>query len=121
MAFSDPLSTLTINGTAHTMTRINTGSVVGKFTNADGTVEIQVDPRGTQKRKRRTLKLYIRENVTDPYTGLVRQEQYMIAITDDRPVSGIVDQKALDAVIGLTAWGAASTNSNYKKLFAGEN
>lgn len=120
MAFSDPQSA-TVNSVATSLARINSGTVVGKFLSADNSVELDIDPRGTTKRRRSSAKLYIRPVVTDPITGLARQEQFMVSITVDRPLTGVTDATALDALKALTTWGSASTDSNYKKLIAGEN
>jgi hypothetical protein len=120
MAYSDPQSA-TVATVVTSLPRINSGSVVGKFISADNSIELDVDPRGTAKRRRSSAKLYVRPVVTDPITGLARQEQFMVSVTIDRPTSGVTDAVALDALKALVGWGTASTDSNFKKLIAGEN
>ncbi len=120
MAFSDP-QTLTIATVATTFPRILTGTTVGSFLTGDAKAELTIDPRGTAKRRRNVVRLYLKENVTDPGTGLVSEVGYMVSITIDRPLTGITDTKVIDAITALNAWGSASTNANFKKLAAGEN
>lgn len=120
MAFNDP-QTLTIDAVASTLPRLVTGTVLGKFTSPDGLIELSIDPRGTTKRNRRKVALYIRKTVTDSVTGLTRQEQHMVSVTSDRPLSGISDDDVVKAFTALSGWLTASTNANLKKLVGGEN
>lgn len=120
MAFTDPQS-VTISGTPVSLPRILTGTAVGNFRSADGNTELTLDPRGTAKRRRNVARLYVKKNVTDPITGLVSVQGYMISITVDRPLTGITDADAEALATALFTWATASTNSNLKKLIAGEN
>jgi hypothetical protein len=120
VAFIDPQS-ITIGGTTTPLPRILTGTTVGSFKSADGTIELTLDPRGTAKRRRNVARLYIKENVTDPLTGLITVQGYMVSLTADRPLTGITDAKIEAAATALIGWNTASTNANLKKLAAGEN
>ena len=120
MAFNDPQS-VTISGTPVSLPRILTGTAVGSFRSADGNTELTLDPRGTAKRRRNVARLYVKKNVTDPYTGLVSIQGYMISITVDRPLTGITDADVDASFSALSTWSTASTNANFKKLAAGEN
>jgi len=120
MAFNDPQS-ITVGGTPVSLPRILTGSAVGDFRSADGSVELTLDPRGTAKRRRNVARLYTKKNVTDPLTGLVSVQGYMISITVDRPLTGITDADVEASYVALSSWSTASTNANFKKLAAGEN
>ena len=120
MAFNDPQS-ITISGTTTPLVRILTGTTVGSFKSADGTIELTLDPRGTAKRRRNVARLYVKKNVTDPLTGLVSVQGYMISLTIDRPLSGITDAVVEKAATGLITWNTATSNANLKKLAAGEN
>jgi hypothetical protein len=120
VAFNDPQS-VTISGSASSLPRILTGTTVGSFKSSDGVTELTLDPRGTAKRRRNVGRLYAKKNVTDPITGLVSQQGYMVSITIDRPLSGITDADGEALATALFTWATASTNSNLKKLIAGEN
>lgn len=120
MAYTDP-QTLTIATVATTFPRVLTGTTVGSFITADAKGELTIDPRGTAKRRRNVARLYLKKNVTDPVTGLVSEQGYMVSVTFDRPLSGITDVDLVDAITALNTWGSASTNANFKKLAAGEN
>ncbi len=120
MAFSDPQS-ITINGVTTPLPRILTGTTVGSFKSADGTIELTLDPRGTSKRRRNVARLYVKTNVTDPLTGLITVQGYMISLTADRPLTGITDTQIEQAAVGLITWNTATSNANLKKLAAGEN
>ncbi len=120
MAFTDP-QTLTIATVATTFPRILTGTTVGSFITNDTKVELTIDPRGTAKRRRNVARLYLKKSVTDPGTGLVSEVGYMVSVTIDRPLTGVTDTEAIDALTSLNTWGSASTNANFKKLAAGEN
>jgi hypothetical protein len=120
MAFNDPQS-ITVGGTPVSLPRILTGSAVGDFRSADGNIELTLDPRGTAKRRRNVARLYTKKNVTDPITGLVSVQGFMISITVDRPLTGITDADVEASYVALSSWSTASTNANFKKLAAGEN
>ncbi len=120
MAFNDPQS-ITIGGTTTPLPRILTGTTVGSFKSNDGTIELTLDPRGTAKRRRNVSRLYVKKNVTDPLTGLITVQGYMVSITVDRPLTGIVDADVEASATALITWNTASTNQNLKKLIAGEN
>jgi hypothetical protein len=120
MAFTDPQS-VTVSGTPVSLPRILTGTAVGNFKSSDGNTELTLDPRGTSKRRRNVARLYTKANVTDPITGLVSVQGYMISITVDRPLTGITDAQVEASFAALSTWATATTNANFKKLAAGEN
>lgn len=120
MAFNDPQST-TIAGTTTSLPRILTGTTVGSFKSADGTIELTIDPRGTAKRRRNVVRLYVKKEVEDALTGLTTVQGYMVSVTVDRPLNGITDADVEAAATALFTWNTASTNANLKKLAAGEN
>ncbi len=120
MAFIDPQS-ITISGTTTPLPRILTGTTVGSFKSADGTIELTLDPRGTNKRRRNVARLYVKKNVTDPLTGLITVQGYMVSVTIDRPLTGITDADVTAAATGLITWNTATSNANLNKLAAGEN
>jgi hypothetical protein len=121
MAFTDPQS-VTIDGTASSLPRVLTGTTVGQFKSADAVLELTVDPRGTAKRRRNVGRLYKKRTVLDPLgSGLSTVVQSMVSITIDRPNSGVTDADIEKDLVGFIAWLTASTNSNMKKLIAGEN
>jgi hypothetical protein len=120
MALADPQS-VTISAVPVSLPRILTGTSVGTFKASDARTELTLDPRGTAKRRRNVGRLYAKKNVTDPYTGLISQQGYMVSITVDRPLTGITDADAEALASALFTWATASTNSNLKKLIAGEN
>ncbi len=120
MAFTDPQS-VTVSGTPVSLPRILTGTSVGSFKSTDGNTELTIDPRGTAKRRRNVARLYTKVNVTDPITGLVSLQGYMISITVDRPLVGVTDAQVEASYVALSSWSTATTNANFKKLAAGEN
>jgi hypothetical protein len=120
VAFTDPQS-ITISGVTTPLVRILTGTTVGTFRSADGSNELTLDPRGTGKRRRNVARLYVKKNVTDPLTGLITVQGYMVSRTFDRPLSGITDADITAASTALNTWETASSNANLNKLAAGEN
>lgn len=120
MAFSDPQS-ITIGAATIPLPRVLTGTTVGKFVSSDANTDLTIDPRGTAKRRRNVARLYVKKNVTDPITGLVSVQGYMISITVDRPLTGITDADVEASFSALSTWSTATTNANFKKLAAGEN
>jgi hypothetical protein len=120
VAFNDPQS-VTISGSAVPLPRILTGTTVGSFKSGDAATELTLDPRGTGKRRRNVGRLYAKKNVTDPYSGLITSQGYMVSITVDRPLTGITDADAEALATALFTWATATSNSNLKKLIAGEN
>jgi hypothetical protein len=120
VAYNDPQS-ITIDGTTTSLPRILTGTTVGSFKSNDGTIELTIDPRGTSKRRRNVARLYVKEAVEDPLTGLTTIQGYMISLTSDRPLTGIPDATIVKAATGLIAWNTATSNANLNKLVAGEN
>jgi len=121
MAYTDPQA-ITVDGTAHSLPRVLTGTTVGKFVSADAVRELTIDPRGSAKRRRNVGRFYTKRNVLDPLgSGLSTQVQSMVSITIDRPSSGVTDAEVEKDLLGLIAWLTANTNANLKKLVAGEN
>lgn len=121
MAYNDPQA-ITHNAVAVSLPRVITGTTVGKFVAADATMELTVDPRGSAKRRRNVVRLYVKRNVLDPLgSGLSTTVQSMVSVTIDRPNSGVTDAdvgKDLDALLG---WLTANSKANQIKLAAGEN
>jgi hypothetical protein len=121
MAYNDPQS-ITVDGTTSNLPRVITGTPVGRFVSADAALELTVDPRGTAKRRRNVVRAYTKRSVLDPVVaGVSTQVQSMVSVTIDRPSSGVTDAQIEKDLLGLIAWLTAATNTNLKKLVAGEN
>lgn len=122
MAFLDPQSITIGTDPALTLPRQITGTVVGKFTSPDGVVELTLDPRNTAKRRRNVARLYHSKVINDPLVvGISTREGYMVSITIDRPFGLVTDAEVLADLKALITWGSAATDTNFKKLIAGEN
>lgn len=120
MAFNDPQS-ITIDGATSSLPRFLTGTTVGQFTSSDASIVLSVEPAATKQR--RSSKASVRKaiSVTDPVTGLTRNETHSITIISNRPLTGVSDADAEKLAAGFISWLTASTNANLKKLLAGEN
>lgn len=121
MAYTDPQA-ITVDGTAHALPRVLTGTTVGKFISADAARELTIDPRGSAKRRRNVVRFYTKRNAVDPQVPTATiPVQSMVSITIDRPSAGTTDAEIEKDLLGLIAWLTASTNANLKKLVVGEN
>ncbi len=120
MAFIDPQS-ITIGAVTTPLPRLITGTTVGRFVSADANTDLTIDPRGTAKRRRNVSRLYVKVPVVSATTGLTSIESFMVSVTVDRPLAGVTDQQIIDAYKGQANWLTASTDTNLKKLVAGEN
>lgn len=104
-----------------TLPRTLTGTDEGRFVNADNELDVQTTVQ--KNGRRRTIARFINKKITsDPLvstTNVLVSDQ--ITLTINRPVSGYSDADILDHVKGFIGWLTASTDTNLKKVIAGEN
>jgi len=119
MAFADPQS-VTIGGTANSLPRTFFEGTEGKFTSADGNVQLRVSHL-YGKRTRRLLRIDSKKVSADPLNPNINAPSSMSAqLVVDVPVQGFTpaEQKAL--VDALVAYLAAGTGAAVTKLLGGE-
>lgn len=116
---ADPQS-ITIDGTALTLPRVLTGTREGLFENA--TSSLSTESTAKNGRLRSVTRLVQTKVTTDPLvsaTNIVVHDS--ISLTINRPIQGYSDEDVLKQVSGFIAWLTAGTNTNLKKIIAGEN
>jgi len=122
MAFSDPQS-LTVDGTAVSLSRVYNPSTLGTFTSSETDFKLEVGPQNVRNaRTRRSVALTNVKITADPLVSATNvRVSDTVRLVIDRPVSGYSDVEVEKQVLGLVAWLTANTNLNLKKLVAGEN
>lgn len=117
---ADPQS-ITIDGTAHSLPRVLTGTELGRFVSADAATSLEIETQ-SKGRRRTVARLRIRKVTSDPLvsTTNVRVDD-TVALTINRPIDGFSDSEIEKQVAGFITWLTASSNANLKKIIAGEN
>jgi hypothetical protein len=120
MAFADPQS-ITIDGTTTSLPRVLTGTSEGRFTSADGSIQIEVLP-STGKTKVRIARLRSTKITSDPLVSTTNiRVSDLVSFNVVRPLDGYADAEVVKQITGFIAWLTASSNANLIKLVAGEN
>jgi hypothetical protein len=122
VAFADPQS-VTIGTTpgAVSLPRVNTGSNVGKFTNYDSKVDLEVST-AYGKRNRHVARLNYRKVVTDPLVATTNVlASGTVTLTIDVPPTGFSATEQKELAKALIGHLTASTDAALIKLIAGEN
>lgn len=122
MAFADPQS-VTIGSTpgAVSLARVNTGSDVGKFSNYDSKVALEVST-AYNRRNRHVARLTYSKVVTDPLVSTTNVlATGNVTLTIDVPPTGFSAAEQKDLALALINQLTASTNAALIKLIAGEN
>jgi hypothetical protein len=122
VAFADPQS-VTIGTTPGTVSlpRVNTGSDVGKFSNYDSKVALEVST-AYGKRTRHVARLTFSKVVTDPLvstTNVIASGTVTLSI--DVPPSGFSAAEQKDLAKAIINHLTASSDAQLIKLIAGEN
>lgn len=120
MAFSDPLS-VTIDGTAYSLPRVNTSGNRGRYQTGDGLIAITADHQyGT--RNRHVLRIDHSKITADPFiptqNSKVGMNHYLIF---DVPVAGYSPTDVLKIYQGFKGLYTASTDALITKLLGGES
>lgn len=119
MAFADPQS-VTVGGTATSLPRTSFEGSEGKFTAADGNIQLRVS-QSYAKRTRRLVRLDQKKVSSDPLNPNINVPSSMsVQLVVDTPVQGfsVAEQKAL--VDALVAYLGASTGARVTQLLGGE-
>ncbi len=122
MAFADPQS-VTIGTTpgAVSLARVNTGSDVGKFSNYDSKVALEVST-AYGRRSRHVARLTFSKVVTDPLVSTTNVlASGTVTLTIDVPPTGFSATEQKELALGLINHLTTSTNAQLIKLVAGEN
>ncbi len=122
MAFADPQS-VTIGTTpgAVSLPRVNTGSDVGKFSNYDSKVVLEVST-AYGKRSRHIARLTFSKVVTDPLVSTTNViASGTITLTIDVPPTGFTALEQKDLSKALINHLTATSDAALIKLIAGEN
>lgn len=120
MAFADPQS-ITIGGTATTLPRTFFEGAEGKFTAADGNVQLRVSHL-YGKRTRRLLRIDSKKVSADPLNPNINVPSSMsVQLVVDTPVQGftVAEQQALVAALAAYLSGTPGA-ANITKLLGGE-
>lgn len=122
MAFTDPQSvTIGTAPGAVSLPRVNTGSDVGKFSNYDSKVDLEVSTV-YGKRTRHVARLTYRKVVTDPLVSTTNViASGTVTVTIDVPPSGFSATEQKDLAKALFGHLTASTDAGLTKLVVGEN
>jgi len=105
MAFADPQS-VTINGAATSLPRVGTTQPVriGKFSNADASVTLEVRQDQTAQRFRREARLTQKKVAVDPIAATNKEVSTSVFIAVDEPKWGFSDTEIKYLISALTAW-----------------
>lgn len=120
MAFADPQST-TIGASTTSLPRTGSGLTSGSFSNADGTVVLEVS-HDRKKRNRHMIKLTQTKTVTDPLVPANSAPTSLsVHMVVDVPSFGWTATEQLDVVKGLMGTLSASTYADAVKLLGNES
>lgn len=122
MAFADPQS-VTIGTTpgAVSLPRVNTGSDIGKFSNYDSKVALEVST-AYGRRSRHVARLTFSKVVTDPLVATTNVlASGTVTLTIDVPPSGFSATEQKDLAKALINHLTATSDAALIKLIAGEN
>lgn len=122
MAFSDPVS-LSIDKTAYTLARINTGGTSGKFVSDDGNVVLAVIPTENRSgRKVSAVRLTVSKVTTDPLVSTTNQRvSQTVTVAYNNPAYGFTATETINALKGIIAMLEADTDANFKKFLNQES
>lgn len=120
MAFADPGS-IKVGATATPIMRVLTGTTEGFLVSENGSVSVTIKP-GKAAGQRRSNTLQVRNkqiaSVDPTLNGTV---ETMVSVSINRPKAGLTDADVITAVKNVFDFLTASTDTNLKKLVAGEN
>lgn len=116
MALADPQS-ITV-GSATSLARILTGTQDASYSNADNTIVLRVSHTVNKNRKLSLVSLSRKKTVTDDITDMKSQAVATLNLTFIRPITGFTEAELLELSTGVTGWGTASTNANFKAVLA---
>jgi hypothetical protein len=122
VAFADPQSVTigTVPG-AVSLPRVNTGSDVGKFSNYDSKVALEVSTT-YGRRSRHVARLTYNKVVTDPLISTTNVlASGTVTLTIDVPPTGFSATEQKELTKALITQLTASTDAALIKLIAGEN
>lgn len=122
MAFSDPVS-LSIDKTAYTLARINTGGTNGKFVSDDGNVTLAIVPTENRAgRKVSAVRLTVGKVTTDPLVSTTNQRvSQTVTVAYNNPAYGFTAAETINALKGIIAMLEAGTDANFKKFLNQES
>lgn len=120
MAYTDP-QTVTIDGSAHVLSRVLNGTKIGQFVGSDGAYSFEFAPSDTKNRLHNSIRLIGSKVTTDPLTTTNVRVGDTITLSINRPKDGYTNDEIEKQILGLIAWLTASTNANLKKFIAREN
>lgn len=122
MAFSDPVS-LSIDTTAYSLARINTGGTDGKFISDDGNVTLVIVPSVNRSgRKVSAARLTVSKVTTDPLVSTTNQRvSQTVTVAYNNPAYGFTAVETINALKGLIATLEADSDANFKKFLNQES
>jgi hypothetical protein len=121
MALSDP-QTLTIGGTATTLSRVESNGGTSTYSKDDGTVVLKASHSRGKTRTRRSVRLDLTKVVADPYASGVSRPVSMSAFVNvDVPNLGLTLAEQKDLVTALVTALTASSGALLTKILGGEN
>lgn len=120
MAFSDP-QTITISAVPHTLPKVSSGEYMGKYENADGTVDLTAS-HALGRRTRRVLRLDHAKITADPFiptqNAEVSMSTYMVF---DIPKVGYSNADVKAIYVGFNTLYTASSHALIDKVLGGES
>jgi len=120
MAFSDPQS-ITISGTAISLPRVSSGDNEGKFSSADGLVDLSA-AHTYGRRTRRVLRVDHSKVTSDPFIPAQNREVSMsLYMVFDIPNQGYSNTDAMAVYTGFKGLYTASSDALITKVLGGES
>lgn len=120
MSFTDPQS-ITIDGTAISLPRTNSGNNLAEYTSSDGLVKLTAS-HAYGRRTRRVLRLDHAKLTADPFIAAnnvkVSMSNYMVF---DLPPAGYSNADALEVYSGFVSLLTASSSAIVNHLMGGES
>ncbi len=113
---TDPQS-VTINGVATSVPRVQTNSTQNTYTDATGNTSLVTKQNTSSTRFRREIRLSQKKVAADPISALNKEIGTSVYLVVDEPRWGFTDAEIGYLIDALKAW---ATSTNYNKILAGE-
>lgn len=117
MSLATP-QTITINGVANTLNRIEDSKSASTYASDDGNVKLIVSHQESKSRIRRMARVDKRVIAADPLTAINAYQKLGIYVVIDEPINGFTDADIAFVVEGLKTW---LTNANQLAMLAGRH
>jgi len=122
MAFADPQSITIPPGSALSLPRVSSGENTGKFSSADGLVDLSASHSYNKNRIRRMLRVDHSKITSDPFVPAQNREVSMSTyMVFDVPNQGYSNTEIKNVYLGFKALYTTSSDVLIDKLLGGES